>query len=167
MSHAIVVTNTSTTTIESGVNDSGVSSGVSSGAVIGLSFVCMLATIVGACLPIMLNYFMSKKVDLSKSLLTAGSFGFAGGAILFGSLFDILPSSVEYLKGLGIYTNLVAMSSMLLGIVVFIVLEKIVLLMDSSISCPCHVKKNECDCDDFKSCGCVESVSKRRLRVFH
>lgn len=52
---------------------------VSPGMIIGLSFICMLATIFGACLPFVLNYFVSKKVDFNKSLFTAGSFGFAGG----------------------------------------------------------------------------------------
>lgn len=139
-------------------------SGVLPGTVIGLSFVCMFATIFGAYLPFMLKKVFKNINITSVSLFTAGSFGFAGGTIIFGSLFDILPNSVEYLSSLDTYANLVGLSSMLLGVGLFIGLEKLVFLMDSSISCPCHAMKNRCNCNDNNSCGCTEYISLKKVK---
>lgn len=165
-SHGIS-TNTNITNVNTNIDENvnTINEGISSGTVIGLSFVCMFATIFGACLPFIIKRCMFKKLNMSSvSLFTAGSFGFASGAIIFGALFDILPNSIESLKSLDKYANLVGLSSMLLGIGLFIGLEKVVFLLDSSLSCPCHAAKNRCNCNDVSSCGCVESFAIKKVK---
>ena len=129
--------------------------GVSGQTAIALSFFGMAATIVGASVPWAVAvgkrsfstpadsaFLPDGPVVLLSNRFIASSFGFAGGALMFGTLFDVLPGSVEAFKAdpavLDTYAPLAAMASMLMGVFCFLVLELSIKYLAPDLDCPCH-----------------------------
>jgi len=98
------------------------------------------------------------RVILSEKAL-ASAFGFAGGAMVFGTLFDILPGSVaafSLVDQIGdSYANLVSLCFMYLGIMGTIALEVFVKWLDPNLDCPCHAQS----CVDENTAKSMKSTS--------
>jgi len=112
------------------------------GQAVGLTFFGMAACTLGSALPWFLSSCRRKGSMILPPSVIAALFGFAGGAIVFGSIFDVLPNAVATFAAIDEvsdkYSNLAALASSLLGVVLFLLMEKFLLLLAPDLDCPCH-----------------------------
>jgi len=124
------------------MNSTDASAPATPGQAVGLTFFGMAACTLGASLPWFMSMFRFKGNSLISPSFLASSFGFAGGAIVFGSIFDVLPGSVDAFASVDAindkYSNLTALASTILGVVLFVLMEKVLLLLAPDLDCPCH-----------------------------
>lgn len=155
--------------------------GVSPGTAIGITFFAVAATIIGAAIPWMLSAYNTRNFKLLpvsrennpvdfmlKPNTTAFMFAFAAGALVFGSLFHILPDGVSAFASIeqigDKYANLAALAALVAGVLIFICLEYAVRFMSPEFQCPCHGLKHSCSCTDKAGCGCVQAESFIRVK---
>lgn len=141
--------------------------GLSSSAAIGFSFVVMVATIIGTSLPLVFP-LITKRID--QKLVQSFSFAFSAAALIFGSLYDILPEGVSGLSSISSignkYSHLVGLSGFLLGILTFTLLEILLSNTSFNIHCPCHGVKT-CKCSEaeiFGTCNCRKASEIARMK---
>jgi len=108
------------------------------GEAVGLTFFGNAACVIGASAPLLARKFGGERV----SLLMAGAFGFAAGALTMGCLFDILPSSQSSWALVDtVGDNLAVLASwgsMLMGMVFYWMMSAFIRKLVPEANCPCH-----------------------------
>lgn len=145
---------------------------------IGLSFAATAATVAGAAAPLLTDLVKRKLSpsgpaalhDPKSPVLSDRFFAFvyatAAGALIFGSLADVLPNAVtawSSVESVGkSYAILTAFASFFMGVAAFLIMETALKALVPDFVCPCHRAEVVCACEPDSGCGCDREAARRK-----